>query len=92
MWLSRKIASTCDEQVPNLTGLPEAARAWAIRHSFAYSSGFFGLCSTLPTTRGHRQVVSISFISVPAGNASRLSREPSYCSSSCSKPFQRCSG
>ena len=92
VWLSRKIASTCDEQVPNLTGLPEAARAWAIRHSFAYSSGFFGLCSTLPTTRGQRHVVSISFISVPAGNASRLSREPSYCSSSCSKPFQRCSG
>jgi hypothetical protein len=41
---------------------------------------------------GQRQVVSISFISVPGGNASNPSRERSYCSSSWSKPFQRCSG
>ena len=92
VWLSRKIESTCDEQVPNLTGLPEAARAWAMRQSLAYSSGLRGSCSTLPTTRGQRHVVSISFISVPGGNASRRSREPSYWSSSCSRPFQRWSG
>ncbi len=90
VWLSRKIASTCDEHVPNFTGLP--ARAWAMRHSFAYSSGFLGLCSTLPTTRGQRQVVSISFISVPGGKASSESRDRSYWSSSCSRPFQRWSG
>jgi hypothetical protein len=92
VWLSRKIARTCDEHVPNFTGLPDAARAWAIRHSFAYSSGFFGSCSTLPTTRGQRQVVSISFISVPGWNARSPSRESSYWSSSCSSPFQRWSG
>jgi hypothetical protein len=51
------MASTCDEHVPNFTGFPDAARACAIRHNFAYSSGFFGLCSTLPTTRGQRHVV-----------------------------------
>ena len=90
VWLSRKIESTCDEHVPNLTGL--LARAWAIRQSLAYSSGFFGLCSTLPTTRGHRHVVSISFISVPGGNASSPSRERSYWSSSCSSPVHRCNG
>ena len=92
VWLSRKIESTCDEHDPNFTGLPEAARAWAIRQSLAYSSGLRGSCSTLPTTRGQRQVVSISFISVPAGNSSNRSRERSYWSSSCSSPVHRCNG
>ena len=58
VWLSRKKASTWAEQVPNLTGLPAAAAACcAMRQILAYSSGFFGSCSTLPTTRGQRQVL-----------------------------------
>src|SRR6185436_17438192 len=92
VWLSRKIERTCEEQLPNLTGLPEPDRACAMRQSLAYSSGLRGSCSTLPTTRGQRHVDSISFISVPGANSSNRSRERSYCSSSCSSPFQRCNG
>ena len=33
------------------------AACCAMRQIFAYSSGFFGSCSTLPTTRGQRQVL-----------------------------------
>ena len=55
---SRKKASTCAEHVPNFTGSPVAAAACCeIRQIFAYSSGFFGSCSTLSTTRGQRQVL-----------------------------------
>ena len=58
VWLSRKNASTCAEQVPNLTGLPAAAAACCVmRQILAYSSGFFGSCSTLSTTRGQRHVL-----------------------------------